>query len=80
MFEDQNSVASPVRQQVMPVDEWISTPKAAELAGVHRATMHRICKRMGTGFAVQIGRNYKIRMTALTRLLESGAINEQLYT
>lgn len=76
MITCENSVEATVRQQASSVDGWISTPKAAEIAGVHRITLTRWCERLGPEFAVRIGRNWRIRRSALARLLEFGALND----
>lgn len=77
-LHSENSVAIVTSQQVLPVDEFISTPQAAKLSGMHRSSMTLWCHKLGPSFAVQIGRNWKIRTKVFARLLSEGAFNADL--
>lgn len=64
--ETKASAKPVVRQR----DEWLSPPKAAELAGVHRATMNRWCESLGRPFARKVRGRWRVSTAALIALLE----------
>lgn len=58
--------AKPVSRQR---DEWVSPPKAAEIAGVHRATVNRWCESYGKPFAKKVRGRWRVSLPALHALL-----------
>lgn len=59
--------AKPVPRQR---DEWVSPPKAAEIAGVHRATVNRWCENFGRPFAKKVRGRWRVSLPALNALLK----------
>lgn len=56
-------------------DSWLSPPQAAEIAGVHRATMNRWCEQIGKPLARKIGGRWRVSPSALAQLLSEGQID-----
>lgn len=79
IFQREISVATTGSQQALPVGEWISTPVAAKLSGESRATLHRRCREYGPAFAVQRGRNWKIRAISFAWYLEKGSFDAEQF-
>lgn len=63
--ETEDSAKSVARQR----DKWISPPKAAEIAGVHRITVNRWCASLGRPFAKKVRGRWYVFLPALEALL-----------
>lgn len=67
MSVEEKVIAKPVASQQ---DTWLSPPKAAEIAGVHRATMNRWCESLGRPFARKVRGRWRVSTAALIALLD----------